>query len=65
MNEILSKLNYNPNMYRLLKPNQYPVKKLLIETPLKVHDLLKDPRVIYHKKLVNKSKTVLNFGILF
>lgn len=52
MNDILSKLNFKSNTkYRLIKPNHYSVKKVLIETPLKVQDLLKDPRVNLHKKL--------------
>jgi len=57
MNEILSKLNYKYNdKFRLIKPNQYPVKKMLIETPFNVQDLLKDPRVVLHKRLLNQSK---------
>lgn len=60
MNEILSKLNYKPNnKYRLIKPNQYSVNKLLIDTPLRVQDLIKDPRVTLHKKLVNPSNLIL------
>jgi len=56
MNEILSKLNFRTNKnYRLLKPNQYSVNKILLETPLKIQDLIKDPRVNIHKKLINKS----------
>jgi len=64
MNEILSKLNHKSNKnYRLLKPNQYPVKKLLVETPFKVQDLLRDPRVNFHRKIMNSSKLFMKIRL--
>ena len=64
MNEILSCLNFKSNnKYRLLKPNQYSVKKIIVDKPLKIKEYEKDPIINLTKKMIKISIFLLIFII--
>jgi hypothetical protein len=57
MNDIISKLNQkSKEKFKLLKPNYYPVKKILVKSPLRIREILKNPLRNYQNKNLNSKE---------